>query len=155
VTGRVAGAAQTATSAAQSAPGYASLGGAAAGLVIWALSTYAFKAGVPGPLQTVLYILIPASVAGVASHLTRRYAAPIPPVSVPAAAALSGAGTLATAVAPPVSASVPASLIDPAKLEALADWLDAHDQAGGVDTPAEVQAELRQWAGALRAASHG
>lgn len=66
------------------APGYSTIAGAIAGLVLWALQTYAFHGGaVPGAVQAACLILIPAAVSGIASLLTRRTApaapAPAPP----------------------------------------------------------------------------
>jgi Domain of unknown function (DUF397) len=56
------------------APAYATAGSALAGVVLWALSTYAFPAGVPGAIQGACWIIVPSAVGFVTSVLTRKYA---------------------------------------------------------------------------------
>ena len=60
----------------------ASTGAAAlAGLALWALGHYVFKAGVPDVVASWIYVLVPAAVtfaAGYAARHTARPAAPLP-----------------------------------------------------------------------------
>lgn len=50
------------------------IAGACVGLVLWVLSTYVFKGGVPGPVSAFVYIVLPALVAGAVGYLTRKSA---------------------------------------------------------------------------------
>lgn len=55
------------------APGYSSIAGAIVGIILWLLSTYAFRGqAVPAPVEAAAWVLIPAAVTGIASHITRR-----------------------------------------------------------------------------------
>lgn len=75
--------------AVQTAPGYSALAGAAVGVALWALSRYVFHGEVPEEIQLFTYLAVPAILAGVSSHLTRRYTVPAaspPPPPLPPAA---------------------------------------------------------------------
>lgn len=67
------------TSLKPSAPSYAGIAGGVAGLVLLALSDWLFKGGqVPEAVQSAVLIIVPAAIAFISSHATRRFAAPSP-----------------------------------------------------------------------------
>ena len=45
------------------------LSAAVAGVVLWALQTYVFKSGMPQGLESLVYLAVPAVLAGAASYL--------------------------------------------------------------------------------------
>lgn len=51
---------------------YSATTGVLIGLVLWALGTYAFKTGVPQPVQIAVYALLPGIAAGAIGFLTRK-----------------------------------------------------------------------------------
>lgn len=48
------------------------VGGALAGLILWALQAYVFHASVPGAVETAVTIIVPGACTGVASWFARE-----------------------------------------------------------------------------------
>src|SRR5262249_14997287 len=62
------------------------LSAAVAGIVLYLLQTYVFKDGMPQGVESLVYLAVPAILAGVAGYLaphTSRPAAGVPPVAGP------------------------------------------------------------------------
>lgn len=69
-----------------------SLSAAAAGVALWALQTWVFKSGTPDGVVSLVYLLVPAVIAGAGGYLaphTHRpdLAHPVPPPVPPPAPA--------------------------------------------------------------------
>jgi MFS family permease len=113
--------------------GWAAAAGGLAGGVTWAVLTDVFHAG--GEDAWVWVVVLAVVAAGVCRLAVLACAPPSRPG--------------------PPGASVPASLIDPERLELLAGWLDADDQQKGRTSPGhdEAQADLRRWARVIRTAA--
>jgi hypothetical protein len=77
-----------------------SLSAAAAGVVLWALQTYVFKNGMPAGAESLVYLLVPAIIAGAGAYLAPHTHRPdlLPPLvspPSPAAPPLPPAGPVA------------------------------------------------------------
>ena len=61
---------------------------AVAGVALWALQTYVFKSGMPQGVESLVYLAVPAVLAGAAGYLAphthRPDLAPVSPVPPPA-----------------------------------------------------------------------
>jgi hypothetical protein len=75
----------------------ASLSAAVAGVALWALSTWVFKSGTPDGVVSLVYLLVPAVIAGAGGYLaphTHRSGG-LPPLVPPTAPPLPPAGPAA------------------------------------------------------------
>jgi len=57
------------------------LSAAVAGVLLWALQTYVFKDGMPQGVESLVYLAVPALLAGAAGYLAPHTSRPTPPSS--------------------------------------------------------------------------
>ena len=70
------------------------LSAAVAGVALWVLQTYVFKGGMPQGLESLVYLAVPAVLAGAAGYLAPHTHRPdlAPPPAVPPVQVPPGAG---------------------------------------------------------------